>query len=318
MGEKRIIITGFLMALVFGTSSFFIRDFGLLLAARALTGFGTGLISPFQSSLIPRHFDGYAAQRLFGLQSAGVSLLGVFYGLAGGALASIRWNYGFLVYLVALLGLALVTFWLPAEHGRDPFAGAPRKPFRFRRTLVYLTGMHTVFAALLFEFNAGIAYLLVERDMGDARSAGICVALFSLGAFACSLMYGRLQRRFGLSVLPWSYVMAAFGLLISGAVPGLATAYIGSIATGSSLGVMMPAISNRIITDYQDSNPTLAIAVFMGAFFTTQLFAPYVLQGVGLLPGGGTEAGKFLYAGSGAVLLAVFSGFTWKRFLIKR
>ena len=316
VGQKRLILIGFTMTLVFGLSSFFIRDFGLLLAARALTGFGTGLISPFQASSIPRHFQGYAAQRMFGLQSAGVSILGVFYGLAGGYLSSLRWNYGFLVYLVAFAGIALVTAWLPADRSRDLPAEPARHPFRLNRVLVYLTSMHSLFAICLFQYASGVAYLLVENNTGNASTAGTYVALFSLGAFSTSILFGRLHRRFGLSVLPWGYVLAAFGLLLIGLVPGLAAGYAGSLAIGSSLGVIMPTVSNHLTTVYRKSNPTLSVAIFMGAFFTVQLVSPYILQVISLLPGGGTEAGKFLYAGSGVALLAIVSSFTWKKYLL--
>lgn len=316
VGQKRLILIGFSMTLVFGLSSFFIRDFGLLLAARALTGFGTGLISPFQASTIPRHFHGYAAQRLFGLQSAGVSMLGAFYGLVGGYLSSLRWNYGFLVYVVALAGITLVTAWLPADRSRDMPAEPARLPFRLNRVIIYLTSMHSLFAVCLFQYASGVAYLLVENGTGDASTAGTYVAFFSLGAFSTSILFGRLHRRFGLSVLPWGYVLAAIGLLLIGLVPGLAAGYAGSLATGSSLGVMMPTVSNHLTTVYRKSNPTLSVAIFMGAFFTVQLVSPYILRVLSLLPGGSTEAGKFLYAGSGVAMLAVVSAFTWKKFLL--
>jgi len=313
IGEKRLVLAGFGMAMTFGLLSFFIQDFGLLLAARALTGFGAGLISPFQASLIPRHFEGYAAHRLFGLQSAAVSLLGIFFGLAGGVLSALRWNYGFLVYLIAIPGIVLIARWLPDDRVRDTTGDAPRKPFRFTPMLGYLTGMHFLFSLLQFQFVAGIAYLLVDTGTGDAGTAGTCVAIFSLGAFLSSMTYGKIQHKFGFSAVPVALAIGAAGLLLIGAGSGLPLYFAGSFATGSSLGIVMPSVGNRVTTAYRDSNPSLAIAIPMGAFFSSQLLSPFILRQAVVLPGGDTEAGRFIYAGIGMLLLALVVMSTWKK-----
>lgn len=314
-GARRLVLAGFGLALVSGVLAFFLRDFGLLLAARALTGLGVGLVAPFQTSLIPRYFDGYAAQRLFGLQSAGISILGVFYGVAGGWLVGYGWNRVFLVYLIAFAGIAVTAAWLPDGRLVLREGDAPRQRFRINQVLGYITGMHCLFAICMFEYAAGISYLLEETGIGTAGAAGTCVSLFSLGSFGSSLLYGRLSRRFGIGVLPWGYLLAAGGLVLAGQVRGIGAAYAGSVLVGMAIGTIMPALSNKITTEYRDSNPSLAAASFMGAFFVAQLLAAYVMDGISRLPGGGTESGRFLYAAGLTLALAIVSALTWRRFL---
>ncbi len=314
-GARRLVLLGFGMALAAGFLSFFLKDFYVLLAARAVTGLGVGLIAPFQTSMIPRYFEGYAAQRLFGLQSAGISILGVFYGVVGGWLVSFGWNRAFLVYLVAFLGIAVTAAWLPNGKRETGGEAAAHQPFRVNRVLGYITAMHCVFAVCMFEYAAGISYLLEETGTGDAGTAGTCISLFSLGSFGASLLYGRISRRFGIAVLPWGYLIAAVGLLVTGQVRGVVAAYAGSLLIGCAIGTIMPALSNKITTTYRDSNPALAASVFMGTFFVVQLLAAYVMDGVSRLPGGAAETGRFLYVTGLTVVLAGASALTWRRFL---
>ncbi len=315
LGARRLIFGGFVLALVTGLASFFARDFTMLMVARILTGLGVGMIAPFQTSLIPDYFTGHAVQRLFGLQIAGVSILGVFYGVVGGWLTGFGWNYIFLVYLVALWGIAMSVTWMPDGRVVDDGARPDKKPFRLNRILAYATAIHCVFAICMFEFAAGISYLIEETGTGDAETAGICVSLFSLGSFATSLLYGRLARRFGIAILPWGLLVTTMGLLVVGQVRGLVAVYAGSLLLGSSIGLILPPLSDRITATYQNSNAALAISVFMGAFFVVQLFAGYVMDGVSLLPGGLTEAGRFMYAAILTAALTLATALTWRRFL---
>lgn len=79
------------------------------------------------------------------------------------------------------------------------------------------------------------------------------------------------------------------------------------------VGIVMPSVGNRVTTAYRDSNPSLAIAIPMGAFFSSQLLSPFVLRQAALLPGGDTETGRFIYAGIGMFFLAVLVLATWKK-----
>ena len=167
----------------------------------------------------------------------------------------------------------------------------------------------------MFQYAAGISYLLEETGTGNASTAGTCISLFSLGSFGASLLYGRISRRFGIAVLPWGYLIAAVGMLVTGQVRGVAAAYVGSLLIGCAIGTIMPALSNKITTTYRDSNPALAASVFMGTFFIVQLLAAYVMDGVSRLPGGAAETGRFLYVTGLTVVLAVVSALTWRRFL---
>ncbi len=318
LGARKLIGSGFVLALVTGLSSFFVRDFSVLMIARVLTGLGVGLIAPFQTSLIPSYFEGYAVQRLFGLQIAGVSILGVFYGVVGGWLTGLGWNYIFLVYLIALWGIAMSVTWMPDGRAVDDGAHAHKQPFRVNRTLAYATAIHCVFAVCMFEYAAGISYLIEETGTGDAETAGICVSLFSLGSFATSLLYGRISRKLGIAVLPWGLLVTTLGLLVVGQVRGLAAVYAGSLLLGSSVGLILPPLSDRITAAYRNSNPALAISVFMGAFFVVQLFAGYVMDGVSLLPGGHTETGRFMYATILTAALTLATAGTWRHFLRPR
>lgn len=113
---RAIATTGLLLYVVAGAGCFFVDDIYLLLAMRALLGVSVGLVMPLSTGLLAYYFPPEQQAQLMGLSAAMNQMGGVVATLLAGLLATIEWNYAFLVYLLGLIALVMVWLWLPDEQ----------------------------------------------------------------------------------------------------------------------------------------------------------------------------------------------------------
>ena len=102
---RAIATTGLLLYIIAGAGCFFINDIYLLLLMRAVLGVSVGLIMPLSTGLLAYYFPPEEQARLMGLSAAMNQMGGVVATLLAGLLATIEWNYAFLVYLLGLIAL---------------------------------------------------------------------------------------------------------------------------------------------------------------------------------------------------------------------
>ena len=113
---RTLALTGVLMYVIFGTCAFWVDNIWLLLVMRALLGISVGLIMPLSVGLLSYYFPPEEIARLMGLSAAMNQMGGVVATLIAGVLATIDWNYAFLVYILGLIVAVMVVKWLPNEQ----------------------------------------------------------------------------------------------------------------------------------------------------------------------------------------------------------
>lgn len=112
---RTIATIGLLLYVVAGTGCFFIDNLNVLLVMRALLGVSVGLIMPLSTGLLSYFYPPEEQARLMGLSAAMNQMGGVVGTLLAGVLASIEWNYAFLVYVFGLVALFMILRFLPNE-----------------------------------------------------------------------------------------------------------------------------------------------------------------------------------------------------------
>lgn len=101
---------------VCGMGAFFANNIGVLLVLRALIGVSVGLLMPLSTGLLAYYNPPEKMAGLMGLSAAMNQMGGVACTLLAGLLATIGWNYAFLVYGLGLFAVILVVCYLPSEH----------------------------------------------------------------------------------------------------------------------------------------------------------------------------------------------------------
>ena len=275
---RAIATTGLLLYVVAGAGCFFVDDIYLLLAMRALLGVSVGLIMPLSTGLLAYYFPPEQQAQLMGLSAAINQMGGVVATLLAGLLATIEWNYAFLVYLLGLIALVMVWLWLPDEQlGSANKRGVPFHPrqlLKFHPSVIGMLLLMTIF--FVFPTNFAIVasqQLALSTEVITAIMVGLDVVAFFVG-----LSFGGLMNRFRQGI---KYFAPLFFLLgyASYLVPSVSMTVLGSVFIGMANGVGVPYL-NTIASIKGGKNsattvmPLLSAALYLGQFISPLLVIP--------------------------------------------
>ena len=275
---RAIATTGLLLYVVAGAGCFFVDDIYLLLAMRALLGISVGLIMPLSTGLLAYYFPPERQAGLMGLSAAMNQMGGVVATLLAGLLATIEWNYAFLVYLLGLIALAMVWLWLPDEQlGSDNKRGVPFQPRQLLKFHPSVVGM-LLLMMIFFVFPTNFAIVASRQLSLSTELITVIMVGLDVVAFFVGLGFGGLMNRFRQSV---KYFAPTFFLLGYAAylIPSVAMAVLGSTLIGMANGVGVPYL-NTIASIKGGKNsattvmPLLSAALYLGQFVSPLIVMP--------------------------------------------
>ena len=275
---RAIATTGLLLYVVAGAGCFFVDDIYLLLTMRALLGVSVGLIMPLSTGLLAYYFPPEQQAQLMGLSAAINQMGGVVATLLAGLLATIEWNYAFLVYLLGLIALVMVWLWLPDEQlGSANKRGVPFHPrqlLKFHPSVIGMLLLMTIF----FVFPTNFAIVASQQQALSTEVITAIMVGLDVVAFFVGLAFGSLMNRFRQSI---KYFAPLFFLLgyASYLVPSVSMAVLGSVFIGMANGVGVPYL-NTIASIKGGKNsattvmPLLSAALYLGQFISPLLVIP--------------------------------------------
>ena len=275
---RAIATTGLLLYVVAGAGCFFVDDIYLLLAMRALLGVSVGLIMPLSTGLLAYYFPPEQQAQLMGLSAAMNQMGGVVATLLAGLLATIEWNYAFLVYLLGLIALVMVWLWLPDEQlGSANKRGVPFHPRQLLKFHPSVIGM-LLLMMIFFIFPTNFAIVASQQQGLSTGLITVIMVGLDVVAFFIGLAFGSLMNRFRQSV---KYFAPLFFLLgyASYLVPSVSMAVLGSVFIGMANGVGVPYL-NTIASIKGGKNsattvmPLLSAALYLGQFISPLIVIP--------------------------------------------
>jgi MFS family permease len=315
-GEKKTLIAGLMGIGITGVLPFFTSQYPIVFISRMLSGFGFGIASPMNTSIIARFIRPERRATYTGMTVVGMGLGTMIENLTGGILAGISVRAFFLIYLVAVVASLGIWIILPKT---EPVGAVLEKKNRTRESfnfgmmiwmLCIASLLHTLF---INAYSTNISIYILENITSDTTVTGMVTALNAAFALMTGLIFGKFLNTFKNLTLPVSILSAAIGYAVILYIPGLAGTYIGSALCGVSLSSFMACCSFLIsVTVTQDkvagASGMFSIFGSIGGFI-----APIVLGRAALLLGGNTVGNQFTAAMLGMVILAVFMYFVIKR-----
>jgi len=234
LGERRIYISGLLVVALSTGACAFSQTYGQLLFFRAVSGVGSTLFYVSALGLMIHISPADARGRVAGIFTTSFMVGAVGGPAVGGLTAGWGLTAPFVVYGVALLGVAVVLF-----YGlRNSTLAAPAPPTRSKVTMREALRFRAYWSSLLSNFATGwsafgLRVALVPLFVSDVMGRGVGVIGVVLAAFAAGN---------ALAVIPSGYLSDRMGrrtLLIAGlGASGVATVALGVV---SSLPAFMAA-----------------------------------------------------------------------------
>ena len=275
---RAIATTGLLLYVMAGAGCFFVDDIYVLLVMRTLLGISVGLIMPLSTGLLAYYFPPEEQARLMGLSAAMNQMGGVVATLLAGLLATIEWNYAFLVYLMGLIAVVMVWLWLPDEQlGSANKRGIPFQPRQLLKFHPSVIGM-LLLMMIFFIFPTNFAIIAHQQTTLSTEVITIIMVGLDVVAFFVGLVFGSLMHTFR---QPIKYFAPLFFLLgyVAYLIPSVATILLGSVFIGIANGVGVPYL-NTIASIKGGKNsattvmPLLSAALYLGQFLSPLIVMP--------------------------------------------
>lgn len=276
---RGIALTGLLLYVVSGAGCFFADNIYVLLSLRALLGVSVGLIMPLSTGLLALYYPPEDQARLMGLSAAMNQMGGVVATLLAGLLASVEWNYAFLVYLLGLLAVVMVFMYLPDDRlessNKRGKAFEPRQLLKFHPSVTGMLLLMTIF----FIFPTNFAIIAREQTGLSANTITLIMVGLDVVAFFVGLAFGRLMRAFRRGLKYFAPLLFFFGYLSFTLAHGSALLILGAVLVGMANGVGVPYL-NTIASIKGGRNsattvmPLLSAALYMGQFISPIVVTP--------------------------------------------
>ena len=276
---RAIAIIGLVLYVAAGTGCFFVDNIHLLLLMRALLGVSVGLIMPLSTGLLSYFYPPEEQARLMGLSAAMNQMGGVVGTLLAGMLASIAWNYAFLVYLFGLIALVMIVCWLPNEKlGSSNKRGKvfePRQLLKFHPSVIGMLLLTMVF----FVFPTNFAIITSRQLQLDTTAIKLNMDDLDLLAFFVGLVFGHLMHRFRTSIKFFPQIVLIIGYAFYAEASNVAMLLIGSAFIGVGNGIGVPyLLTIASIKGGKNSAttvmPLLSASLYLGQFISPILILP--------------------------------------------
>ena len=273
MKTRTLALTGLSLYVLAGAGAFFVDNIWVLLVFRALMGVSVGMIMPLSTGLLAYYFPPEEQAGLMGLSAAMNQMGGVVATFLAGVLASVSWNYAFLVYLLGLIAMVLVALFLPNDRlsGRGGVSLTLLK--RFHPSVV---GMFLVMV-LFFIYPTNFAL----TASGTLSEMGVTLVMVGLDvvAFLVGLVFGAMMKRFASQMkyaAPLGFMAGYICLAIGN---GIIWLLLGSALIGIANGIGVPYLNtigsvkagNEAATTVM---PLLSAALYLGQFVSPLIVSP--------------------------------------------
>lgn len=274
--KKKIVCIALALMLLGGALPFFFHgSYGVLVAFSVVFGVGFGLISPMSSALINEHFSPEEQPALLGFQSAVIGLGNVLFSFIGGQLASFRWWYA---YLTFLLLLPVLLFALRLPKGAVVGQQGGNSGGLFNCALVFYLCQCMVGNLSLNAFNTNISMHLEQTGLGGSGTAGAVTAVFAIFGILGGALTGAMMARLKKYTLAFVYLLCGLGLLavcFGGSLPMILLA---AALIGYAYSMRMPAGYTKATMSAPPGAATMAISIYCCASQTGQFLSPLVVN----------------------------------------
>lgn len=273
MKTRTLALTGLLLYVLAGAGAFFVDNIWVLLVFRALMGVSVGMIMPLSTGLLAYYFPPEEQAGLMGLSAAMNQMGGVVATFLAGTLASISWNYAFLVYLLGLIAIILVALFLPNERLSRRGGVSLSLLKRFHPSVV---GMFLVMV-LFFIYPTNFA-LTASASLSEMGITLVMVGL-DVVAFLVGLVFGFLMKRFAAQMKYAAPLGFMAGYICLAAGNSLVWLLLGSALIGIANGIGVPYLNTigSVKAGKEAATtvmPLLSAALYLGQFLSPLIVSP--------------------------------------------
>ncbi|WP_155962401.1 MFS transporter [Streptococcus ruminantium] len=253
LSERAIIIIGLLLMATGGSMPVLFSAFPLVFLARILLGLGIGLINARAINIIGTFFTGKERVQMMGLRGSAEVLGSAGLTLLVGWLIQFGWQRAFMVYLFAMVILALFVLFVPQEEfaARSEIkleeSGTKIKLDRYMWQLGIILAFLAFFVINVNTFlTIRIPQIVLEKGIGTAQQASLILSLMQVMGIVAGTLFGFLMGRLKGWLLAVSYAiygLAVIGITVAGSLWLLG---LGSMISGFFYSIILTIVFSQV------------------------------------------------------------------------
>ncbi|CAJ2232731.1 MFS transporter [Companilactobacillus paralimentarius] len=262
LGQKKTVIFGLIVALIFGITPVFSNNYYVVIISRLLLGVGIGLFNSLAISMISDFYGGDELSTMMGFQSSVNSLGSSILSFLVSYLIAFGWHATFIIYAIALPIMIIFGVVIPNVENKSV---KHEKSVRQKVNLpVILISVMTFFIyAFFMVVTVKLADLLTYRNMGTGSQAATILGVFTLVSMAIGFVYGFIHKLLKQYTLVVGFSLMAVGFAILSRAASIANVTIGVVIVGLGFALVIPFIYTIINTIAPKGSENLASSVML-------------------------------------------------------
>ena len=278
IGKYHSVIAALFLFGTFGSSGLYLDNIEMILLSRLIFGVTIAVLMIVSTSLVGDYFQGESRHKFMGVQSAFVSIGGVFFVLGGGILSDIDWRYSFGIYLI---GYMLIPFVIKFLNEKTVILHDEAE-VDFNSNLMGIYILAFLLMIVFYILPTQMPFLIINHFGASSTMAGGIIAMAFLSNGIGALSFSKLKKRFSHEVIYMlGMVIISIGFILIGLVRDVNLFFLTSSIMGFGGGLLITNISVWMLsrahhTKRVKSSGYLTSALFLGQFFSPIIFHPAV------------------------------------------
>lgn len=298
LGRKRLLIAALVGYAGFGLLPLLLDDLRMILAARVALGVTEAIIMTVATALVGDYFTGERRERWVSIQIATASVSAIVLIAAGGALGEAFGSRGpFWLYLLALpvaLAAAMILFEPAKAAASAPATAGKAQGIALLVAITFGIGM------LFYTLIVQLGPVIEATGVTSPATIGLAGAAANLGVMAGSMLFGRLKRWSGETLLSIGLPLVALGYVGIALSTSFALTAACAVVISVGNGLMLPTMLAWVLRRLPPETRGRGTGVWTGSFFLAQFVAPIVAVALsGVL---GSLSGVFLFYAAAAAI----------------
>ena len=251
-GRKIVLVPSLLIFGLAGPACFFMTSFHWLLLFRLLQGIGAASIGSLNVTLIGDFFEGRDRSAAMGYNASVLSIGTAGYPAIGGVLATLGWNFPFLLPVLAVPIALIVLFSLDTTHPLNnqklgKYLGQAWNSIKDRRVIIIFIASIFTFIILYGAYLSYLPFLLDSAFSAPPYLIGLLFSIASLTTAITSSQIGKLTARFSeKALLKAAFVIYALSLISIPFIPYLWWLLIPLVLFGIAQGLNIPSLQTML------------------------------------------------------------------------
>ncbi len=270
-GKRKSAIFGLLFFSLAGTAGLYLDSIYAILASRFLLGIAIAVLMIVSTSLIGDYFQGEERHKFMGLQSAFVSIGGIFFIVGGGVLSDMDWRYPFAIYGMGFVILFFAMKYIVEYTYQSNVTDEEEVNHRLYPIYIMAFLLMAVFYILPTQFP----YLMINAFHATGEKTGLIIATAFVFNAIGALSFARLKRHFD---FPTIYMIGmsiiALGFMGISQVREINWFFIVTPIIGLGGGILMTNMTAWLLHYAHSTKRVKATSYLTSSFFLGQFFSP--------------------------------------------